>query len=460
MKRISTIFFVILTAFSAYSQNYLQDGNRCFDKGDYACAISKYEVTFKSASGKDKQIAEIKLATARKCAECINTANQAFNSGDYRLAKDYYQKVLDSNPKDEYAKSQLEKCNTALNPPPKPTLRKATTAELADIWNNKYGVLPARRQNLINAGIDPIDAQTRINKGEGKPIVLSQQTITTLTVSSENITFNANGGSTKIDVKTNASDFEVALLPYWCKIGTKSSNWFSLVCDASNGMPRDSYFRVTAGGKEILIYINQSGIVSTQTNTNSNSSSNKTDKPTIKSNKCFNCPKAKYPWGFTLGHINKAVEFNQGDYYSGYNEIDGIQLGIRFEPLFKYGFGLNMGLNYEYYSTFNSYKYSDDEYNFQEHVLNIPFHLEYRFNFSKYFNIFAYGGVGLDIITDSSFSEFATKVAIEYGCGLRIDHVQFNIGQSVILKDFDFESISDINYSKYKNLVISMSYMF
>jgi hypothetical protein len=43
---------------------------------------------------------------------------------------------------------------------------------------------------------------------------------------------------------------------------------------------------------------------------------------------------------------------------------------------------------------------------------------------------------------------------------LRIDCVQFNIGQSVILKKFDGEFFHDINRNKYKNLIVSASYMF
>ena len=48
-------------------------------------------------------------------------------------------------------------------------LRIASTKDLEDIWLGKYGNNPIRRQNLINAGIDPDNAQDRINKGEGKP---------------------------------------------------------------------------------------------------------------------------------------------------------------------------------------------------------------------------------------------------------------------------------------------------
>jgi len=456
MKRIVILLFAVSVVFSAYSQNYLQNGDRCFDNGDYTSAITNYTDAFKTASGKDKQIADLKLNKAKNCLSWLKNANQAFNSKNYTSAKIEYQKVLDSNPNDTYVKSQLEKCNTSPNPQPQPALRKATTAELTDIWNNKYGVLPERRQNLVNAGIDPYDAQIRINKGEGKPATLAEQKGATLTVSPENITFIASGGITIIDVKTNAKDFKITYLPSWCRVESKYSNWFSLACDANNGAQRNSFIKVSADDKEKWIYINQSGNVSAQTKTKT--------KSINKRNKCFNCPTAKYSWGLTIGYVSKIIDYNSIDYYDYYGKMDGIQVGLRFEPLFKYGFGLNMGLNYEYYS--KSYEYNSDyeygdyytSYDYQEHVLNIPFHLEYRLNLSKYFNIFAYGGFGLDVITDSSFSNFNTNTLLEYGGGLRIDHIQFNVGKSNWLNSSNgsqgFPGI------KYKDWILSMSYMF
>lgn len=152
MKRIITFLFAVISAFSAYSQTYILNGDSCFDRANYTCAITNYDAAFKNTSGIDKQIAEIKLTRAKWCLEHIKTANEAFSSKNLVTAKDEYQKVLDSNPNDSYAQSQIERCDNKQNPP---KLRKATTAELTDISNNKYGVQPQLKQNLINAGIDP-----------------------------------------------------------------------------------------------------------------------------------------------------------------------------------------------------------------------------------------------------------------------------------------------------------------
>jgi hypothetical protein len=87
--------------------------------------------------------------------------------------------------------------------------------------------------------------------------------------------------------------------------------------------------------------------------------------------------------------------------------------------------------------------------------------LEYRLNFSRYFNIFVYGGVGFDLVTNASFDEYSTGTSLEYGSGLRIDHIQFNIGQSLKIRNGnDFDDYSPMNYDINKELVISVSYMF
>ncbi len=115
MKRIIILILTVIVAFSVYSQGYIQDGNRCFDSGDYVCAIKNYDNVFKTATGKDKQIVEIKLTRARWCAEHIKTANQAFANKNYKIAKENYQNVLDTNPRDAFAKQQIEICNKNLS---------------------------------------------------------------------------------------------------------------------------------------------------------------------------------------------------------------------------------------------------------------------------------------------------------------------------------------------------------
>jgi hypothetical protein len=315
------------------------------------------------------------------------------------LAKENYQYVLDSNPNDKYAKAQLVKCDMYL------------------------------------------------------------KSATTLNVSPQDIRFSSSGGIRKITLTTNATTYRVFFLPDWCTI-SKYLDYFIVTCEPhTENYTRKEEFMVTAGGNEIWINISQSGFV--PTNRNTAASNNYPYKPKYRSRKCFNCPNAKYSWGLSVGYISKVMDsYSDGDL--GYdNKIDGFQFGVRYEPLFKYGFGLDLGLHFEYYHTSFENRYGDYfKYDYQEYAVNIPLHLEYRFNFSKYFNVFAYGGLGLDLITNFDFSDFATNTLLEYGGGLRINHVQFNIGQSLLLKNFTIESFDGTNLNKYKNPTLSISYMF
>ncbi len=142
----------------------------------------------------------------------------------------------------------------------------------------------------------------------------------------------------------------------------------------------------------------------------------------------------------TVGYIQKTT-----NYYYGLNKIanDGIQVGVRAEPLFKYGFGLNTGLNLEGY-------FSDDSG--EKYAANVPLHLEYRFNFSKMFNLFVYGGAGFNLGSNSSLNAINVYTTSEYGAGMRINHVQFNVGQSSLLT-------GAVN-NDFKKSFISISYMF
>lgn len=457
MKKIILLLFAFTSVISVYSQNNLLDGDNCFDNGDYACAVTNYNNAFKSASGKDKQLAEIRLTRAKWCDEHLKTANQAFSGKNYTTAKDEYQKVLDSNSKDSYAQSQVLKCDKALETP---KLRKATTAELTDIWNNIYGVQPQRRQILINAGIDPDDAQKRINSGEGKP--QEKETViqeTNLSVSKSTIYFTSYGEtSERINVYSNVNTFTVpsGYVPSWCTVNT-NSGYFTVTASANpNYSSRKDWFKVIADGKEVRINVEQLARTSPYTK-QASIPTNQTTQSNAK--KCFNCPFEKYTLGFTLGYVDK----NDPNYYEEFN-MQGFQVGFRIEPLFKYGFGINTGIFYEFFSsTLNESLFYNNNYNddFEQHVISIPLHLEYRLNFSKYFNVFAYGGGGFDLVMDAFNYNNNFIPSFEFGGGLRIDHFQFNIGQSLQVTQID--DINDFKYLysyKYKGLILSVSYMF
>ncbi len=491
MKRIILLSIFISTVVSVFCQTDLQDGDSCFEQGDYACAITKYGDAVMSLSGRDKQIAEIKLGRAKLCAEWLKAADQAFNSKNYKQAQENYQNVLGENPKDSYAKAQLGKSSEAL---------AATTLSLSrmDLSFSSSGgregiavntnaasfsitklppwcsvdksassfslVCTANTGNTTRYGYFTVTAGDKTIRVDVTQSGIATKTATTLTISRQNISFTASGGRTIIDVKTNASDYQIRLLPRWCTVVAKHDTWFTISCGPnSSPRSRNSGFKVIAGDKEVEITVNQAGIE------NANTSTSKSNNPTIantyKTKYCLNCPKTRDIFGLTVGYIQMAYDPLVQMPISSKNYWNGVQLGLRIEPLFKYGFGLNTGIFYEYYSRSTTYTDTyDPYYSYSEkqelQAFNIPLHLEYRLNFSKWFNLFAYGGVGFNAVKNSEFDEYSWPVTFEYGGGMRINRIQFNAGKSSHVGDFKDSQNFGRYTTPYHNLVISMSYMF
>jgi len=479
MKRIVILFIAVITATSAHSQAYLQDGDLCFDSGDYACAITNYDRAFRNASGEDEQnIADMKRLRAENCSIWLQSANQAFNNKDYALAKENYLTVLDSNPKDSYAKEQLEKCNNFFKPATTLSVSKEKLSYSSTGGNENITVatnvssysistLPSwctvqkypgyftvtcntNAESTARSGdftVTAGDKIAKINVSQAGSIPKLPET--TLSVTKKSISFSSSGGKSEtIRIYSNAPTYSVSVVPSWCTV-QRYSGYIIVTCNANYGSERKDFFTIQAGDKSMRIDVTQSG--TSKANSNTYSSGNSNRHTSYKKKKCFNCPNTKYAWGISLGYVEKGLNYpiingNYGD-YSYYEELEGIQLGLRYEPLFKYGFGLNTGIFYEYYTL----KLFDENYNhgydYEEYFLRIPFHLEYRFNFSKYFNLFVFGGLSAGVLTNNDSGEYSFQSSHDYGGGIRIDHFQINIGQS-------------IRKNKSNDLIISCSYMF
>ncbi|MBK8369787.1 MAG: BACON domain-containing protein [Saprospiraceae bacterium] len=141
---------------------------------------------------------------------------------------------------------------------------------MADIWNNKYGVNPERRQNLINGGIDPDDAQKRINAGEGKPIEEPKEIIKielSLTLSKSRLNFNHYVETSEhITVYSNAKSYTVPpnYVPPWCTVQTYNGYFTITVSANPNYTSRKDWLVVKVEGKEEKLYIEQAGKPNTQ----------------------------------------------------------------------------------------------------------------------------------------------------------------------------------------------------
>ena len=94
-------------------QTYLQKANACFENGDYECAKLNYNL-WQGMDGSDMS-AQIKKAD--DCLKAKATADAMYSDKNYTIAKTYYQKILDLNPKDAYARKQYSLCTTQLGAP-------------------------------------------------------------------------------------------------------------------------------------------------------------------------------------------------------------------------------------------------------------------------------------------------------------------------------------------------------
>ncbi len=197
----------------------------------------------------------------------------------------------------------------------------------------------------------------------------------------------------------------------------------------------------------------------------------------------FNSPARKQPFGISFGYTQKQWVYREGQQetkmgsFDNQKSLSGWQGGIRFEPLFNYGFGFNTGLFYELYYSHLTNNYGTAY--FFEHCVHIPANLEYRFYCSEVFSVFIYGGASADIGIAAKYTEednngyeiYSTtdfygddddverlNYSYEYGGGMRYKIIQLNIGISRGIRDMS-------NNYKYKlkqnkNIMASLSIMF
>lgn len=495
MKKYLLLFLLSFMSFFSYSQDYLMLGHNCYEKGDYDCARDNYQKYLQLVPD-DQNIINLRQK-AGECAIYKIAADKAFVDKDYLGAKNNYEAILNINTYDSYAKERIIQCNNILNP--KPTLSVSSE----NLTFNSYGGTRtiSVTTNAENYIISELPTWCSVSKGLDNFTITCNSTITPrsgnfkisandeeitvnvkqegaepiLTVSNQRLYFNAKGERINVTVSTNMNSYEITLLPNWCTV-VKNANDFTIYCaENPTNTERKDWFQVKAGDKVVRIDVHQFGgsmLSSTPTSTTSTTTSTpKKTQTSVKRNNCFNCPNVRYSWGLTIGYVAKNIEFEDSyfdgnDYTSFMNlsEMKGIQLGFRYEPLFNYGFGLNTGIYYEHFSPTLDASIGgsfDSNSDYQEHVISVPFSLEYRFNFSRYFNIFAYGGFNFEGIVDSYDPAMRFNPSLEYGGGLRIDHVQFNVGRSYHIKHItDISNIDTSPSNQYKNLILSISFMY
>jgi hypothetical protein len=166
------------------------------------------------------------------------------------------------------------------------------------------------------------------------------KTATYLTTSTTEAGFSASGGTKTITVSTDGSSYDVSYLPTWCSV-SKSSGYFTLVCEGNTGDARTDWFKVKSDSKEIRIDVSQSAGVKLP--------SAKIENIWVEHNFfCgYNRKCLKIHVKFTVdamlykqGNCNAYFYFQNGnrltDYNGQYNTTDGqVSVGESFKPSYE-----------------------------------------------------------------------------------------------------------------------------
>lgn len=284
----------------------------------------------------------------------------------------------------------------------------------------------------------------------------------TLSVSNNNLSFGSSSSSTTIYVTSN-TQWSISTNPAsWGHI-TINGNQLKFTVDGNySSSPRNDYFIISAGNKSQQVNITQAG--RTQQNTYSNSSYSSTSSYR-RYRRPFNHSWDNYAGGFSVGYIQKQwtskYDDNSTEEYGLFDDdkyYNGIQAGFRIDPQFGAGFGINSGLFYEY-CWGKSDKIYDEAGSFhityEEHGLYLPLDLKFTMNFSRWFQLSFYGGVGLNYVlsgkayardggktwgTTDTFKEEDNwsrfNAMLEYGASLRINAIQFDVTMAKGLNDW------------------------
>jgi hypothetical protein len=316
----------------------------------------------------------------------------------------------------------------------------------------------------------------KISSGNHEKIIMITQPkeASYIKVNKDNIRFSSNGSSKAIKIQTDGEKWSCTNVPNWIKIQQERNNLI-LKCNENAGRyssKRKGSFTVKSDDETATVYVKQSAP--------------------------FNLPKGdERLFGLSVGYVKKQWEQKDENgtekygVWEGDKFINGIQAGVRIEPLFKYGFGLNTGLFYEYYfakSKELTGTYTDApgtfqyQANYTEHSLYLPIHLEYRANISDNFQFFVEAGPSIDIglsakVTATEIDEkepYYTETNIyanaedgmghkrfnlsaDVGGGFRVNGLQLNVGRSFGL--LDISSIPNASIKQNKLLTATLSWM-
>lgn len=306
MRRFLLTVTALLFSLVAFSQsgNILKDAQDLFAAGNYSAAVTKFQEAVNKLSGRDRNIAQLQLATARTCVEALSNAKTAESVKDYDKAIAEYQKVVDANPNDTRVKG-LQETARRLKREANPTLSVSENNlsfsssggtqtitvscsmnwTLVDQTTSMCSVSKSGNIITVNCAANPSTSSRttsftiRTTNGYKEQRISISQTgrsyssysssssssnysssSTRLTVKQSYLTINAASGTFLVDVETNANDYSITLLPSWCTVKSKYKSFFSIAyTENTSTSSRSDWFNVSAGGKTVRVHITQKG---------------------------------------------------------------------------------------------------------------------------------------------------------------------------------------------------------
>lgn len=233
--------------------------------------------------------------------------------------------------------------------------------------------------------------------------------------------------------------------------------------------------------RAVCVPLAKTSVSQQTTSTSSYSGSSSYTTPSYRSSYrgSFNENKNPENIAMTMGYVQKSYQYEDNGATQRYGMFDdqkflnGIQVGITFDPQLGAGFGIHTGLNYEYFWAESDEYVDDDGYliknSYDEHNIYVPVHLKYNFNFNEYFQLGVFGGIGLDCIVDGrvnwldceydnekyysvsileDFDQKRFNASWEVGASVRIKNVMLDFTTSHGLVNHAMESTYKVKQNK------------
>jgi hypothetical protein len=143
------------------------------------------------------------------------------------------------------------------------------------------------------------------------------------------------------------------------------------------------------------------------------------------------------PFGISVGYTTKNWKYSDdGSVWGLFEEgsvVKGVQAGLRYDPYFAptfFGLGLHTGIYYTYYQTKSVPLQNNTHYEFNEHVVSLHAHLNYKIEFNKTFGIFLHSGLNLDYGCYGQITEASNNSSNNYDENIydKLDRLNTSIG--------------------------------